>query len=373
MKQAEEMEALGGLAATLAHEFNNILMPVIAYPELMLRQISEDDPFYRQLVEIREAGERAFTVVQELCELNHRDELLTDALRPEEVVKEFLASANFQTLARQYDMQHVKTAFDSAEGLVSGSSRSISLVIGKMLFHAARRVPVGGEVMISTRRCVCHDELAGEYIVLGVRENGPVMSGEAIAAAFDSHPPGQELFGLGLPVLYGMVKNLNGHVRIESDEVGGTELQVYLPVYFPYAEISPRAPGGAGDVDLIRGRVLVVDDMPRQRDIAVRYLSSFGYHVDTVANGDEALAYLQVSLPCLIMLDMVMPGHRDGLDTYAEIVESHPDLPVIIVSGYGPSDRIQEALELGARGYLQKPYVLEALQRVVVEHADQQA
>jgi DNA-binding NtrC family response regulator len=166
-----------------------------------------------------------------------------------------------------------------------------------------------------------------------------------------------------------MVKNLNGEVGLCSDQEKGTLLEVILPVYHPAAgmdqavQITP-----SGD-----GSILVVDDMPRQRDIAVRYLSSFGYQVDAVGNGEEAMEYLKDHHPSLIMLDMVMPGHRDGLDTYTDLAKAYPTIPVVLVSGYGSNDRILEALTRGARDYIQKPYALDAIGRVVRHYIHQHA
>ena len=258
MKIAGEMESFGQLASSLAHEFKNILMPVVAYPELMLRELPEDSAFYQQIQEIREAGERVFTVVEELCELNHRDEMLANAVRVDQIIKEFLASTNFKTMARQYGLNNVVKNFQAEDALVNGSARSLSLVIGKMLCHSARRVEPGGRIDISTW---CDENLQGAegaYVAVSVKDHGAVMLPEEIAVAFDTHAEGDEVFGLGLPLLHGIVKNMNGHVRMTSCERQGTELTVLLPMCYPDCN--------ASDSDAVLqsddGAVLVVDEVP---------------------------------------------------------------------------------------------------------------
>ena len=167
--------------------------------------------------------------------------------------------------------------------------------------------------------------------------------------------------GLGLAVVYGIIKDHKGHYDVLSELGKGTEFLLYFPV-------SQEATIAAAPVDADlegTGTILVVDDVPEQREIAEQILVSLGYEVKTAANGREAVAYVTEHPVDLLVLDMILEKGFDGLDTYREILKLNPSQKAIIVSGFAATDRVSQMQAMGAGAYLKKPYTRQQLAEAV--------
>jgi CheY-like chemotaxis protein len=167
--------------------------------------------------------------------------------------------------------------------------------------------------------------------------------------------------GLGLAVVWGTVKDHSGYIHVQSDEEGkGTTFSLYFPVTREEAS-REGVPVGKSEYQGHGERILVVDDVQGQRELAARMLGKLHYQVATAASGEEAVEYLRANRVDLVVLDMIMDPGMDGLDTYREILRLHPKQKAIIVSGFSESDRVREAQALGAGSYVRKPYMQEVL------------
>ncbi|MCX6832628.1 MAG: response regulator, partial [candidate division Zixibacteria bacterium] len=163
--------------------------------------------------------------------------------------------------------------------------------------------------------------------------------------------------GLGLAVVYGIVKDHNGYYDVLSELGRGTEFLLYFP-----ASNAATVATAPVDADLAgTGTILVVDDVPEQRELAEQILVSLGYEVRTAASGRAALAYVTEHPVDLLVLDMIMEKGFDGLDTYRDILKLNPNQKAIIVSGFAATDRVSKMQELGAGAYLKKPYTRQQL------------
>jgi CheY-like chemotaxis protein len=169
--------------------------------------------------------------------------------------------------------------------------------------------------------------------------------------------------GLGLSIVYGIIKDHNGYIDVTSEVNKGSDFVVYLPIVKNEPESREQA------VIDIRGseKLLVVDDMEEQRELAVTILASLGYHVKAAKNGGEAVEYLKNNRVDLVILDMIMDDDFDGLDTYKEILKINPDQKAIIASGFSETDRVKEAEKLGVARYIRKPYNMQILGKVIRE------
>ena len=172
--------------------------------------------------------------------------------------------------------------------------------------------------------------------------------------------------GLGMTVVWGTIKDLGGYLDVVSTPGKGTTITMFLPAYTG----GESAPVKDQQLPVVRGNgecLLLVDDEPEQRILGQKLLSLLGYSVETVASGEEALDCLNNRSVDLVLLDMIMGSGLDGLDTYRRILEIRPQQKVIIVSGYAETERTHRAMQLGARGYVQKPYTLERLGAAIYE------
>lgn len=202
---------------------------------------------------------------------------------------------------------------------------------------------------------------AGEYVCVSVVDEGVGIANEDQKRIFEPFYSKKTMkrsgSGLGMTVIWATIKDYNGYIDLRSREGEGTQIVLYLPSTRENEETNPRRMGL--EEYLGTERVLVVDDMPEQVEIATKMLTKLGYNVTSAANGEEAVESVRGKKPDLVVLDMVMPGGMDGLDTYRRIIEISPGQRVVITSGFSESERVRTAQQLGAGSYIRKPYTME--------------
>ena len=232
-----------------------------------------------------------------------------------------------------------------------------------LIQNAFDAMPEGGELRITTaQRNVMvlpggyQGIIPGEYVTLSIRDTGTGIDPADIEKIFEPYfskkKMGTSGSGLGLSVVYGVVKDHKGYYDILSEIGKGTEFILYFPLTEVTAKVQPKSG------QELRGNesVLVVDDDSGQREMAVELLESLGYRVMSAANGHEALDCLRKQPVDIVMLDMIMERNFDGLDTYREILKISPTQKAIVVSGFSSTDRVLEMQKLGAGQYVKKPY-----------------
>ncbi|HAA03384.1 MAG TPA: hybrid sensor histidine kinase/response regulator, partial [Syntrophobacteraceae bacterium] len=208
----------------------------------------------------------------------------------------------------------------------------------------------------------------GDYVVLSVSDTGEGISAVDLKRIFEpfytKKVMGRSGTGLGLAVVWGTVKDHHGYINVLSEEGKGAAFTLYFPVtreelVSEQVSMSVREYLGKGET------ILIVDDVREQRELATTMLKKLHYSVTSVSSGEETLEYLKQHQVDLVILDMIMDHGMDGLDTYARIIEAHPQQKAIIVSGFSETERVAKAQALGAGAYVKKPYVLETLGRAV--------
>ncbi len=382
LQQAEKMEAVGGLAAGVAHDLNNILSGLVSYPELVLMDLPEDSPLREPILTIRNSGEKAAAMVQDLLTLARRGVAEKTVLNINDLVHDYLASPEYQALKAAHP--HVRIESRLAADLLNVLAPSVHLskTLMNLVANAAEALLVPGEVTIATANCYVDQPLQGfdtvaegEYVVVSIQDTGVGIAADDRRRIFEpfytKKKMGRSGTGLGMSVVWSTVKDLEGFIDIDSTEGQGTRFDLYLPV----SRQAVAADDRRVTIDDYRGseRVMVVDDVAEQREIAASMLGKLGYTVTTAVSGEKALESLKVNRVDILVLDMIMDPGIDGCETYRRILQRHPGQKAIVASGYAESERVREIQRLGAGAYLKKPYTLESLAMAVRRELERQA
>ncbi len=231
--------------------------------------------------------------------------------------------------------------------------------------HGGGKITISSENRYLDKPIKGYDSIKeGDYVVLSVKDNGTGIASEDLDKIFEpfytKKVMGKSGTGLGMAVVWSTVKDHQGYLDVESIEGQGTTFTLYFPVTREEVE-SVKEPVSIEEYSGNGEKILIIDDVEAQRDIAANLLKKLNYTVETVVSGEEALEYMRNNTADLLVLDMIMDPGIDGLDTYKRIIEIHPGQKAIIASGFSETDRIRETQKLGAGVYIRKPYTLEKI------------
>ena len=371
LQRAEKMEALGMLAGGVAHDLNNILSGLVSYPELLLLDLPEDSPLRNPLLTIESSGKKAAAIVQDLLTLARRGVAVTEVVNLNDIITEYLESLEFEKLKNFHPKTKIEINLSSDLLNIAGSPVHLAKTVMNLVSNAAEASPDGGRITISTNNQYVdqiirgYDEVKeGDYVLLTVADEGIGISAEDKEKIFEpfysKKVMGRSGTGLGMAVVWGSVKDHCGYINVVSAEGKGTEFKLYFPVTRKKskaidADHSITEYAGNGE------KILVIDDVREQRDIASMMLTKLGYAVSSVSSGEEAIEYMKTKSADLLILDMIMDPGIDGLQTYKNILKLHPGQKAIIASGFSETERVKEAHRLGASQYLRKPYALKKM------------
>jgi signal transduction histidine kinase len=381
LQHARKMEALGLLAGGVAHDLNNILVGLVTYPDLLLMGLPPDSPLQQPLVTIKESGERAAAVVQDLLTLARRGVQTETVLSLNDTVRDYLKSLEFATLT----MAHPQVAFETglAPDLLNirGSAAHLGKALTNLMTNSIEAVgDHPGRVTINTENVTVDTLLnayetipPGDYALVSVNDTGTGIAPDDLARIFEpfytKKVMGRSGTGLGLAVVWGTVKDHKGFMDVHSKIGEGTRFTIYLPAV--HEDVKSTCLPEAADAWHGRGEtILVVDDEKQQRELAQEILSYLGYVAKTAASGQEAINYLKRHTVDLVLLDMIMTPGMDGLEAYRSILQIRPGQKAIIASGFSESKHVAEAIALGAGAYLRKPYSVAILGQTVRKTLD---
>lgn len=378
LERAQRMESLGILAGGVAHDLNNMLGPLVGYPELVLRKLPDDSPVRKHIERIGRAAKDAADVIQDLLTLARRGRFETTITQVNDVIDEYIDSLSYRKLAATRPDVKVHLNFDQDIDGIIGSAPHLSKVFMNLIVNAFDAMPDGGYLTVETSQKHLnklfggHDKIPSQqYVIMRVRDTGTGIAEDDLGRIFEPYYSKKQMgssgSGLGLAIVYGIVKDHRGYYDVFSKMGEGTEFVLYFPVapeekLRPVVEVKSAINGDES--------VLVVDDSDEQRDLAKVLLSNIGYNVSTVENGHAAVEYLKTHRAELVVMDMIMEPGFDGLDTYREIIKSCPEQKAIIVSGYSATERVSAMQELGAGKYVRKPYTQTDLGRAVRDELD---
>ncbi|MBI9085589.1 MAG: response regulator [Desulfobacterales bacterium] len=377
VQRGKKMEAIGLLAGGVAHDLNNVLSGIVSYPELILLDLPPQSPLAGPINTIRKSGEKASAIVQDLLSLARRGVTTKAVVNLNRIVEEYLKSPEFEKSVSFHDGVRIET--DLGGKLMNTSAVPVHLanVVMNLVTNALEAMPDGGQMRITTENRYLdtplngYDQVAeGDYAVLSVKDTGIGMPAEDLDRIFEpfytKKVMGRSGTGLGLAVIWSTVKDCGGYIDVTSDPEAGSTFTLYFPV--TRTPLAQQA--SAVDIQRLLGkgkRVLVVDDVAEQREIASGMLNRLGYTVFCVPSGEAAVDFVAETAVDLVLLDMIMDPGLDGLETYRRILDLCPGQQAVIASGYSETERVREAQRLGAGQYLKKPYTLGELAVVVHE------
>ncbi|MGC2694992.1 MAG: response regulator [Candidatus Angelobacter sp.] len=371
-QQAQKMEAIGRLAGGVAHDFNNLLMIIRGCAELLKYHKTEPEKIGAYITQIDDATAIAASVVQQLMAFSRKQVPERSALDCNAVLRDL------RKMLPRLLGEDIKIVFTPGQtlGRISADRSQIEQIILNLAVNARDAMPEGGELLIATTNVYVHTpqierpgiELApGSYVLLSVADSGTGISPDIQSHIFEPFFTTKERgkgTGLGLATVYGIVKESQGHILVESALGKGTTFNIYFPVMAISKEPSPPAlsvpvvPGGSETI-------LLVEDEAALREITGEYLQSRGYRVLTASNGLQALEICRThEEPIDILLtDIVMPG-IPGPELVKSALDMRPSLRVIYVSGYVDRGIETVAMEQNAV-ILKKPYSLADLGRQI--------
>jgi PAS domain S-box-containing protein len=370
LTRSKRMEALGTLAAGVAHDLNNVLSGVVSYPDFLLLDLPKKSPLYRPIEVIRESGNKAAAIVQDLLTLARRGVQTVDIVNLNDLVGEYLISPEYQRLKSFHPFVEIETRLEPELLNIMGSSIHLSKTIMNLVSNAAEAISDSGKIIIETENKYIdqplkgHEALEGDYVVLKVSDSGMGIPAEDLHRIFEpfftKKKMGRSGTGLGMAVVWGTVQDHHGHIDVQSVEGRGTHITILLPA----TRRESLTPVPLNPLDAYKGAgetVLVVDDMKEQREIATKIIEQLGYVVTSAESGEQAVELLKHTQADLLILDMIMDPGIDGLETYHQVKKLYPHQKAIITSGYAETERVKMAQHMGVGGYLKKPYTVHNL------------
>jgi len=379
LQRAEKMEALGLLAGGVAHDLNNALGILVGYAEILHDELGENNPSRLKARNIISGGEQAAAIVQDLLTLARRGIQTKKVVNLNKIVTEYLKSPELMKLKTLFPHVRVRAELDEALLRIFGSQAHVSKTIMNLVSNAAEAMTSGGEVVVRTenryqdRPVAGYDEVEeGDYAVLTVSDEGEGIGEDDRKRIFEpfytKKVMGRSGTGLGLAVVWGTMKDHDGYIDVQSEPGRGTTFTLYFP-----ATRSEVENDGEISVDRYMGkgeRILVVDDIRAQCDLASSIMQKLNYVAHGVTSGEEAVAYLRENEVDLVILDMIMEPGIDGFETYRRISEIRPKQKAVIVSGYAETERVKAAQSLGAGSFVRKPYIKERIGMAVRRELD---
>jgi PAS domain S-box-containing protein len=372
LRHVQKMEAIGRLAGGIAHDFNNVLGVIVAYSEMLVEKLHDDEELHSLVLSITKAVERGGTLTRQLLAFSRQQVLEPQVLSLGEylgTIKDMLARVIGEDL-------RLNIIAGDLSLRVKVDPTQIEQVIMNLVVNARDAMPNGGRLTIETREIDIDDEYCsrnpearlGRHVMLAVSDTGCGMPPEVLSRIFEPFFTTKEQgkgTGLGLATIYGIVKQSGGHVSAYSEVGRGTTFKIYLPATQEEPEkrevmtADKIAPSG-------KETILIVEDEESLRTVTREYLSNKGYQVIVAQDFEKAVeAAKDPSVHIdLLMTDVVLPG-SSGPKLADRLATSRPEMKVLFVSGYTADALVHGDLHRDDFAFLSKPFSLNALARKI--------
>ncbi len=374
--QSQKMEAIGRLAGGVAHDFNNLLTAISGYTDFLLDGLSHNDPNRQDILEIQKAGERATLLTRQLLAFSRKQMLQQELLDINKIIKDFHNMLT-RVIGENIELQ---TNLELNLASIWADAGQIQQALLNLCINSRDAMPKGGQLTIETfnltekqvKEKALSVNTGNNYVQLNIIDTGIGMEQNTLKQIFEPFYTTKEMgkgTGLGLSVVYGIVKQHNGHIEVESEIGKGTTFKVYIPSD-PDAESGDKTKSNLPKLGDISKTILVVEDDETVRNVAVRILKNLNYKILMAENGLEAVKIFESDHERidLVIMDVVMPK-SSGPEAYEKMRTINSDMPVIFVTGYDARSEIGD-LNLASDApvtVLQKPYSKDSLEKKIRE------
>ncbi len=373
MQQSQKMESIGVLAGGIAHDFNNILFPIMGYTEMMMQEISGDNPWSEDLHAIYKSCLRAMDLVKQILTFARQDKSEMKLMKMQPIIKEALKLIRATIPATI----NIKQNISPKCGPIKADPTQIHQIIMNLTtnaFHAMEDTGGDMEILLEEMHldhdyALNHKMESGEYACLTVSDTGTGIDKEIIKNIFDPFFTTKDKgkgTGMGLSVVHGIVTNAGGSINVYSEPGTGTTFNVYLPVVNNDSgeqtmEIKPPLKRGSG-------HILLIDDEKEVVKMEKNMLERLGYNVTSRTSSIEALELFKKSTKKfdLVITDMSMPN-ISGDKLSVEMIRLRSDIPILLCTGFHESMSEKKAASLGIKGYLYKPVMIQDLSDKIYE------
>jgi signal transduction histidine kinase/ActR/RegA family two-component response regulator len=369
LRQSQKMEAIGSLAGGIAHDFNNILMIIRSCSALALRNDVTDD-VRRNVQQIDGAAERAADLTHQLLAFSRQQVLRPEITDVNDVVRETLR------LIDRLIGENIRTATDLADDVdpIVVDRGQLAQVLLNLTVNARDAMPGGGRIELQTRNVVLGadetDLAPGRYVLLQLGDTGAGMDAETKARIFDPFfTTKDEGTGLGLATVYGVVRQSDGEIVVDSEPGQGTTFKLYFPAAAERSEPLAEVPA----VAVVTGTetILLAEDEDQVRGLIAQALRLDGYTVIEARDGLEALEAAREQPIDLLLTDVVMPG-LNGRELWERLSAERSGLRALFTSGYPADTVLRHGIAEGRVAYIEKPFLPSELARKIRQVLDAQ-
>jgi PAS domain S-box-containing protein len=376
LKQAQKMESIGTLAGGIAHDFNNILFPIVGHTEMLLEDISEDSPIRGNLNAIHTSSLRASELVKQILTFSRQESGELRLMKMQPVIKEVLKLVR-STIPTTIE---IKQNIHADCGVIKADPTQMHQVIMNLAINAYHAMEKdGGEIKVSLQEIelklhdtINLDVIPGVYVCLTITDTGIGMDKNLTDKIFDPFFTTKEKgkgTGMGLSVIHGIVKNMNGAVKVNSKPGKGTEFYVYLPVEKNFSE--QQVTHSKIEMRMGTEQILLVDDEKAILTMEKQMLERLGYNVTSRTSSTDALEVFRDDPDKfdIVITDMAMPNMSGG-KLSVELTKIRSDIPILICTGFSETMSEEKAASIGIKGFLLKPIVMRDLAQKIREVLD---